>query len=69
MTNLVAIDLEELDVRDGWILESRIYQLDGLEIRPLQIQPLMSHILNIACSHNFLCSVEIMQKSSSGGVG
>ena len=67
MPNLVAVDLEELDTRDGWILESRIDQQGGAEVGPLPVQPLLSRILSSASLHGFLRSIEIMQESSSGG--
>ena len=65
--NSVAVDLEELDVRGGWILESRIDQQGGTEVGPLSVQPLLSCILRGAGSHSFLRSVEITQESSSSG--
>ena len=65
--NLVAVYLEELDVRDGCILESRIDRQGGAEVGQLPVQPLLSHILNSAGSQGFLCSVEITQESSSSG--
>ena len=40
----VAVDLEELDARDGWILESRIDRQGGTEVGPLPVQPLLSRI-------------------------
>ena len=67
MTDPVAVDLEKSDARYGWILEIRDCQQGGTEVIPLPIQPLLSHILSSACSHGFLCSVEITQESSSGG--
>ena len=57
----MAVDLEELDARDGWILESRIDRQGGIEVDPLPVQPLMLHILSSAGLHGFLCSVEITQ--------
>ena len=63
----VAVDLEELDARDGWILESRIDRQGGTEVGPLPVQPLMLRILSSAGSHGFLHSVEITQESSSRG--
>ena len=65
--NLVAVELEELDTRDGWILESRIDRQGGTEVGPLPVQPLLSRILSSAGSHGFLCRIEITQESSSGG--
>ena len=42
--NSVAVDLEELDARDGCILESRIDQQGSTEVSPLLVQPLLSRI-------------------------
>ena len=67
MPDSVALDLEELDVRDGWILESRIDQQGGIEVGPLPVQPLLSCILSSSSSHGFRNSVDIMQESSSRG--
>ena len=50
MLEAVAIDLEELDLRDGWILESKIDRQCGTEVGPLPVYPLLSHILSIAGS-------------------
>ena len=63
--DLVAVDLEKLDARDGWILESRIDQQGGTEVGPLPVQPLLSRILSSAGSQGFLRSVEVKQKNSS----
>ena len=65
--NTVAVDLEELDARDVWILESRIERQGGTEVGPMPVQPLLSRILSSSGSHGFLHSVDIMQESSSGG--
>ena len=59
--NPVAVDLEELDARGGWILESRIERQGGAEVSPLAVQPLLSRIFSSAGSHGFLCSVDITQ--------
>ena len=67
MPNVVAVDLDEIDARDEWILESRIDQHGGTEVVPLPVQPLLSRILSSAGSHDFLRSVEITQESSSRG--
>ena len=48
MLNAVSVDLEELDARDGCILESRIDQQGGTEVGPLPVQPLLSRILSSA---------------------
>ena len=65
--NSVAVDLEKLDARDGWILESRIDWQGGTEVGPLPVQPLLSRILSSADLHGVLGSVEITQESSSSG--
>ena len=58
--NVVAVDLEELDARDVWILESRINRQGGTELGPLPVQPLLSHILSSSGLYGFLRSVETM---------
>ena len=63
MSNLVAVDLEELDARDGWILESRINRQGSTEVGPR----LLSCILSSAGSHGFLRGVDMMQESISSG--
>ena len=65
--NLAAVDLEEIDVGDGCILESRIDQQGGIEVGPLMVQPLLCRILSSSGSHGFLRSVEITQEISSNG--
>ena len=67
MPNSVAVDLEELDARDGWILESRIDQRGGTEVGPLLVQPPLPRILSSAGLHRVLRSVDITQESSSKG--
>ena len=67
MPNVVAVDLDEIDARDEWILESRIDQHGGTEVVPLPVQPLLSRILSSAGLRGFLSSVNIMQEISSGG--
>ena len=67
MSNAVEIYLEELNVRDGWILEIRIDQQGGTEVGPLPVQSLLYCILISAGLHSLLRSVEITQESSSGG--
>ena len=37
MPNAVAVDLEDINARDGWILESRIYQQGGTEVGLLPV--------------------------------
>ena len=66
MPIMVAVDLEELDARYGWILDSRIDLQGGTEVGPLTVQPMMSCILISVGSHLFLRSVEIIQEISSG---
>ena len=55
----------EIDVREGWILESRIDQQGGAEVGSLPVHSLLYFILNSASLHGFLRSFEIMQESSS----
>ena len=50
----MIVDLEDIDTRDGWILESRIERQGGIEFVPLMVQPLLSHILSSAGWHSFL---------------
>ena len=69
VTDLMAAELEEFNVRDGWIFLSRIDQHAGTEVDPLPIQPLLSRILSSVVLHGFLRSMEITQESSSGGRG
>ena len=63
--NTVTVDLDEFNVRYGWILEIRIDQQDGTEVGPLLAQPLMSLILISAGFHGFLRSIGVAQESSS----
>ena len=65
--NSVGVDLEKLDARDGWILESRIDQQGGTEVVSLPVQPLLSRILSSYGLHGVLRSVEITQEISSSG--
>ena len=67
VSNSVAVDLKELNTRDGWILESRIDQQGGTGVGSLPVQPLLSRILSSDGSHGLLRSVDITQESSSGG--
>ena len=67
MPDSVAVDLEELDARDGWILENRIERQGGTEVGPLPVQPLLLRILSSSGLHCFLRSVEITQERSSRG--
>ena len=66
MMNAVVVELEDIDARDGWILDSRIERQGGIEFVPLLVQPLLSRILSSAGWHGFLRSVDITQESSSG---
>ena len=61
MLDPMSVDLEELNARDGWILENMIDQQGGTDVVLLPIQPLLSHILSSVGSHIFLRSVEITQ--------
>ena len=65
----VPIELEDFGVRDGWILENSINRQGGTEVKTLPVQPLLFCIPISAHSDGFLCSVDIMQGSSSGGGG
>ena len=67
MSNVVPIDLEDLNARDGWILESRIDLEGGAEVAPLLVELLLAGILCFFRPIGFLCSVEITQESRSGG--
>ena len=49
VTEFLPMDLEYLDARDGWILESRFYQQGVSEVGPLLIELLLSHMLSSAC--------------------
>ena len=69
VTDPVPLYLEELDARDGWILESRIDRQHVKEVGPFLVQPLLSRIFSSSQLHGFLCIVEITQERSSGGVG
>ena len=69
VSDKMPVELEESNARDGWILESRVYQQGRTEISPLLVQPLTYHIMISARSHGFLNILEITQKSSSGGKG
>ena len=53
----VAVDLEEFDAKNGWILDGIIDQQGGTEVVPLLVQPLLYCILSISSSRGFLCSV------------
>ena len=46
VTDSVPVDLEDLDVRDGWILESRIDRQGGAEVVPLLVDLMLSRILS-----------------------
>ena len=61
VADLVPVDLEDLDVRDPRILESRVDSQGGAEVGPLLVELLLSRILSSALSHSFLLSVEIIQ--------
>ena len=63
----MTIDLEDLNAREGWLLESRIDPEGDAEVTPLLVVLLLASIFCIYRSHGFLRSMEIMQKSISGG--
>ena len=67
MPDAVTVYLEDLNERDRWILESRIYCEDGTEVAALLVELLMASILCSFCSNDFLCCMEITQESRSGG--
>ena len=67
MSDVVPVDLENLDARDEWILEIRIDLKGSAEVAPLLVELLMASTLCSSCSRGFLRIVEIMQESRSGG--
>ena len=67
MKDLVPIDLEDIDARDGQILENRVDQQGGAEVSPLLVELLLSHILSSSNLHSFRCRVEIIHESCCGG--
>ena len=46
MSDPVSIYLKDFELREGWILESRVHRQGGTEVVPLPIQPLLSRILS-----------------------
>ena len=69
VSDTVPVDLEEFDVRYGWILEIRIDRKGGTKVSPFLVQSLLNRILSIAHLYGFLRSLEIKKESSSGGRG
>ena len=65
MSDIVPVDLGNLNARDGWILEIRINLKGGIEVAPILVEPLMAIILCTSCLHGFLHSVEITQENRS----
>ena len=63
MSDAVPVDLDDLDARDRWILESRIDREGDTEVAPLLVELLMERILFSSCPHIFLRSVYITQES------
>ena len=63
---MVVVDLEDIDVRYGWIFEIRVEQQGGTEVGPLPVQPMMYHTLGSSDLHGFLSSIDITQEISSG---
>ena len=59
MINSVAVDLDELDARDKWILESIVDQQVGIEVGVLLVKPLLSRILSSAGSCSFLYIIAV----------
>ena len=45
MSDAVPVNLEDLDTRDGWILESRIDRKDGTGVGTLLVELLLESIL------------------------
>ena len=66
MSYTVPVDLEYLDARYGWILESRIDIEGCAEFSPLLVELLLARILCSSQSRGFLRSVEITQESRYG---
>ena len=67
MSDAVPIDLEDLNARDGRILEIRIYREGGAEVAPLLVEILLASILYSSRSNGFLRIVEITRESRFGG--
>ena len=67
MSNAVPVDLEDLNARNGWVLESRIDQQSEAEVPLLIVELLLLSILFTYRLHVSLRSVEIMQEIRSGG--
>ena len=63
----MPVDLEGLDARDRWILESRTDHEDGAEVAPLLVEILLMITLCSYRLHRFLRIVEITQESRYGG--
>ena len=67
MYDYAYIHLDDIELREGRILEIMVDQQGGEEVGPLPVQPLMLHILSSYFSHGFLNSVDIMHIISCGG--
>ena len=67
MSDMVPVDLENLEASDIWILERRIDQEGGALVAFLLVEFLLLSILCSSHSQGFLCSVGIMQEIRSGG--
>ena len=67
VSDAVLVDLEDLDARDRWILESRIDCEGGAEVSPLLVELILAIILCSSRLHRFLRMVDITQESRSGG--
>ena len=65
VSDTVPVDLEDLDARDGWILENRIDRKGGAEVALLLVELLLSSIFCSSHSHSFFHIVEITQESRS----
>ena len=67
MSDAVPVELEDLDTREKWILESRIDCEGGAEVASLTVDLLTASILCSSRSHGFLRIAEITQESRSVG--
>ena len=67
VTYSVPVDLEDLNVMDVWILESRVDRQGGVEVCPLLIELLLSCILISSRPYGFLSRMDITQEIRSGG--
>ena len=66
MSDAVPVELENLNSRDGLILEIRIDCKGDAESKTLLVEILLESIMCISLSNVFLRRVEITQESRSG---